>query len=127
MSNMFANIARKATTISPLIEGKNKIAVSDIIANYPDGITVIAFDVISGSDQNGNPTTYPVVVFAEDDSKFAFGGTVLKNIINAWITNFDGDVSACSAALSASGGVKMRFAQGRTKSGRNVTTIDIIG
>lgn len=127
MSNMFANLARKATTLSPIIEGKTKIPVSDIISNYPDGITLTNFDIISGTDQNGEATNYPVFTFAEDETKFGFGGTVLKNIVNAWLAAFDGDIDSCSKALAANGGVKLKFAQGRTKSGRNVTTIDVIG
>lgn len=127
MSNMFANLARKATTLSPIIEGKTKIPVSDIISNYPDGITLTNFDIISGTDQNGEATNYPVFTFAEDETKFGFGGTVLKNIVKAWLAAFDGDIESCSKALAANGGVKLKFAQGRTKSGRNVTTIDVIG
>lgn len=125
--SMFTDIAKRATTVSPLINGKTKIAVSDIIAQYPEGVTINAFDMINGSDQMGNVSTYPVFTFVEDDSKFGFGGTVLKNIVNAWIANFDGDVAACSEALKTSGGVKMRFGRGTTRNGRSVTTIDIIG
>ena len=127
MSNMFANIARKATTLSPIIEGKTKISVGDIIENYPNGITVTAFDMVSGTDQNGNPDMYPVFVFAEDTNRFGFGGHVFKNICEAWIANFEGDIETCSKALEANGGVKLRFAQARTKAGRNVTTIEVIG
>lgn len=127
MSNMFSNIARKATVLSPIIEGKTKISVSDIISTYPDGITLTNFDLVNGTDQNGNPSTYPVFVFAEDETRFGFGGTVLKNIVNAWIGAFDGDIEACSKALAANGGCKLRFSQGHTKAGRNVTTIDVIG
>lgn len=127
MSNMFANLARKATTLSPIIEGKTKISVSDIIATYPDGITIDGFDMINGSDQNGEPSTYPVFTFIEDNTRFGFGGAVLKNIVNSWLAAFDGDVESCAKALSANGGVKLKFAQGKTKGGRPVTTIEVIG
>lgn len=127
MANMFANIARRATTLSPIIEGKTKISVGDIIATYPDGITVTSFDMVSGTDQSGETTTYPVFVFAEDDTRFGFGGAVFKNICEAWIANFDGDITSCAKALEANGGVKLKFAQARTKAGRNVTTIEVIG
>lgn len=127
MGNMFTNLARKATTLSPIIEGKTKISVAEIIDKYPDGITLTNFDIISGTDQNGESTTYPVFTFSEDDTRFGFGGSVLKNIINAWLAAFDGDVEGCSKALASNGGVKMKFAQGRTKAGRSITTIDVIG
>lgn len=127
MSNMFANIARKATSLSPLIEGKTKISVSEIIESYPEGITLTSFDMVSSTDQNGNPSNYPVFVFAEDSTKFGFGGTVLKNITSAWLESFEGDVDACAKALTANGGVKLKFAQGKTRNGRNITTIEVIG
>ena len=127
MANMFASIARKATTLSPIIEGKTKISVGDIIEDYPNGITVTAFDMVSGTDQNGNPDIYPVFVFSEDDTRFGFGGHVFKNICEAWIKNFEGDIETCSKALEANGGVKLKFGQARTKAGRNVTTIEVIG
>lgn len=127
-NNIFANLARKATTLSPIIEGKTKIAVSGIVSNYPDGITVDNFDVISGTDPNtGQDTTYSVFTFLEDSTKFGFGGKIMTDICISWISAFDGDVEACSKALKANGGVKLKFAQGRTKAGRNVTTIDVIG
>lgn len=127
MANMFANIARKATTLSPIIEGKTKISVGDIISTYPDGITITCFDMVSGTNQQGEPDTYPVFVFAEDNTRFGFGGAVFKSICEAWIANFEGDIETCAKALEANGGVKLKFAQARTKAGRNVTTIEVIG
>lgn len=127
MANMFAELARQATTLSPIIEGKTKISVGDIIANYPDGITVTDFDMVTSTDKDGNPDTYPVFVFAEDTSRFGFGGSVFKTICENWINHFDGDIETCSKALQAGGGVKMIFAQARTKAGRSVTTIKVVG
>lgn len=127
MSNLFSKLARMATTLSPIIEGKTKISVSDIIDTYPDGITIDGFDMVSGTDQNGEPSTYPVFTFIEDKTRFGFGGTVLKNIVNSWLAAFDGDIESCAKALAANGGVKLKFSQGKTKSGRNVTIIDVIG
>ena len=124
MANIFENIARQATTLSPLIEGKNKISVSEIIETYPEGITITSFDMIAGTDQNGNSITYPVFVFAEDETRFGFGGKVLKGIVEAWIAAFDGDIEATSKSLQANGGAKLRFRQGRTKTGRNLTIVE---
>lgn len=127
MANMFAELARKATVLSPIIEGKTKISVGDIIATYPEGITITDFDMVTSTDKDGNPDTYPVFVFSEDTSRFGFGGSVFKNICDNWIEHFDGDIETCAKALQAGGGVKMIFAQARTKSGRNVTTIKVVG
>ncbi len=127
MANMFAELARQATTLSPIIEGKEKISVGDIIANYPNGITVTDFDMVTSTDKDGNPDTYPVFVFAEDTSRFGFGGSVFKTICDNWIKHFDGDIETCAKALQAGGGVKMVFGQAKTKAGRSVTTIKVVG
>ena len=127
MANMFADLARKATVLSPIIEGKEKISVGDIVANYPDGITVTEFDIVNTTDKDGNPDTYPVFVFAEDTSKFGFGGSVFRTICDNWLDHFDGDIETCAKALNAAGGVKMIFSQTKTKAGRSVTTIKVIG
>lgn len=127
MSNMFANLARKATTLSPLMENRAKMSVQQIIEQYPEGITVAEFDLITTTD-NGEPVSYPVMTFAEEPDKFAFGGLVMRKIVDSWVAAFDGDIEACSAALKANGGVKLRFAHDTTKDGkRNITTIEVIG
>lgn len=128
MSNMFASLARKATTLSPIIEGKEKISVGDIIEKYPDGITITNFDMVNGVDQNtGESSDYPVFTFKEDENKFGFGGHVLKKIIRVWLENFEGDIETCAKALQAAGGVKLKFSRSTTKAGRSVTVVDVIG
>lgn len=124
MANMFANLAMKATSLSPIIEGKTKISVADIVSQYPDGVTVTEFDIVAGTDQNGESITYPVFTFAEDTSRFGFGGKVMRSIVDAWISAFEGDVEATSKALAANGGVKLRFSLGKTKNGRPITLIE---
>lgn len=120
--NMFADLARKATTLSPIMEGRDKISVAEIIESYPEGVTINSFDMIA-TRRNGEMSTYPVFTFTEDDSKFGFGGTVLKSIVEVWLDAFDDDQSACNAALKAQGGCKCKFARGLTKEGRNCTII----
>lgn len=120
MANMFAEIAKKATTLSPLMEGRNKIEMREIIAKYPNGITVNAFDMLGTGDES-----YPVFTFTEEPKSFAFGGAVFKSIVLAWIANFDGSISDASDALTASGGVKMLFEHTTTKQGRSLTNVRI--
>ena len=127
MANMFAQMAQRATTLSPIMTGREKITVEDIIANYPDGITVVEFDMITTPDQNGQPSTYPVIAFAEDSSRFIYGGKALYDICTLWVSNFDGDIDATSAALKAAGGVKIKLAKSHTKQGRNFTQVEVIG
>jgi dihydroorotase len=102
------------------MEGKDKMEMKEIIATYPDGITVNAFDMVgSGED------AYPVFTFQEEPTKFCFGGAVFKSIVQAWVSNFEGSVSDASAALAATGGVKMIFEHTVTKQGRSLTNVKI--
>ena len=116
MSVDFRNIAIESTTLSPIMDGRTRLSMDDVISSYPNGVTVDGFDIIH----------YSVVTFAEDSDKFFFGGKVLTNIVNGWIAVFEGDIEKASSALKDSGGVKMQFAHGRTKNGNNLTTVKII-
>lgn len=116
MENIFSSIARRETTLSPLMEGKEKLDTDDVIKLYPKGFTVNGFDMVkAGVD------SYPVLTIKEDSTKFIFGGAIMNNICLAWIEAFDGDIEAASEALNESGGVKMMFEKTRTKTGNNLT------
>lgn len=116
MSNVFASIAKKATTLSPLMEDKERMSIDDMILAYPDGVIINGFDMVStGAD------SYPVLTFIEDDSKFIFGGAIMNNICHDWLAHFDGDIETANAALSSAGGVRIKFEKSRTKNGNNLT------
>lgn len=127
MANMFATLAKRATTLSAIMEGREKITTEDIIKNFPDGITITEFDIVTTPDANGNPSTYPVIAFAEDNTKFLYGGKALNDVVTTWLANFEGDVETTSNALKAAGGVKIQLTAGKTKQGRNFTRVDVIG
>lgn len=119
--NIFKEIAKKETTLSYLMSGREKIDTDEIIANYPDGITVTEFEVIQvGEDM------YPVVTFSEDNTKFYNGGSVLMKICSGWLEHFSGDNESANIALAKTGGVKCKLSKSKTKSGNNITVIDII-
>lgn len=127
MANMFAQLAKKATVLSGIMTDREKMSTEDIINNYPDGITITEFDVVTTPDQNGNPSTYPILAFAEDNTKFIYGGKALMDMVTMWLANFEGDIETTSNALKAAGGVKIKMVPARTKQGRNFTRVDVIG
>lgn len=124
--NMFTKLAQKATTLSAIMEGREKISVAQLISQFPEGVTVIGIDMITTSHR-GEESTYPVFIFAEDDTKFGFGGVVFKSIAESWIAAFEGDIAATNAALKAQGGCKCKFTHTMTKDGRNLTSVQAIG
>lgn len=121
MSYNFKKTAQKTTSISPLMEGREKIKTRDIIEKFQDGITVNCFDLVQGSKGE-----YPVLTFAEDETKFFNGGIIFQKIVKAWLDEYDGQLELCQHDLLESGGVKVRMELGTTKSGNNITKVTIL-
>lgn len=112
-------IAKKVTTLSALMEGRDKIETSDMVKKYPDGVHVTACDLVETSDAR-----YSVITFKEDTTKYYNGGLVLTKIVDAWQTV--GTLDEINASLSKNP-VKMKFSEGKTKTGgKNVTVIDVL-
>lgn len=123
MPNIFAALAQKATTLSSLMENREKLSTENVINQYPNGITVTAFDTVEQTTDEGEITFYPIIIFAEDDTKFVYGGKALHDIVALWLKHFDGDIDSANAALKAGGGVKLKMELGKTKNGRNFTRV----
>lgn len=122
----FKGIAKEATESSFVMKNREKVDLDDIIKDNPDGVTIIEADLMNGTDKNGNPEVYPVLAIKEDKKVFFFGGCVVKQIVQKWLESFNGDAQSMSAELTKSGGVKIKFTKGRTKSGNNITKCEII-
>ena len=118
----FKKMAQDELSLSPLMAGKTQIKTDDLIG---ETVTVVAFDFATITDR-GVEKTFPVLIFAEYPDRYYTGGTLLNKMCAAWAAEYDGDIAAASAALSDEGGVKIRFSAGKTKSGNNLTNIDVL-
>lgn len=119
-------IAIEKTVLSPLMSDREKIDNSDVIANFPEGITIIAVDIVDAvNPETGEVDSYGVYHFTEDKSVFACGGLVLTNIFSAWIEEC-GSVEATNEELRKLGGVKVRLEESKTRSKRAVTKVIIL-
>lgn len=118
----FREIAAKTLSLSDLMAGREKITTEELIGQT---VTVTEFDFATISDK-GVEKVFPVLLFAEHPTRYYCGGTLLNKMCQAWAAEYDGDVAAASNALSDEGGVKIRFSAGRTKSGNNLTNIDVL-
>lgn len=118
----FTAQAQKATELSSLMEGRQKVSTSDLIASFTDGVTLNRFDILT---INGD--TFPVFTIAEDEHVYYFGGTVLTKIALSWLEMYEGDISSASEDLESSGGVKVQLEETKTKAGRNITTVKVVG
>lgn len=119
--NKFTRIAQETTSLSPLMQGRDKFSMEELIKEYPNGVTVMEFDKVESGDES-----YPVFTFAEKPNVFTCGGRILANICDAWVKEYNGDIETASNDLKNAGGVRMRFYAGRTKNGNNLTKVDIL-
>ena len=118
----FRNLARKATTLSELMENRVKIQTSDVIKNFPDGITINAVDMIKTSDAE-----YPVFTFSEAPNSFYCGGIVLTKIVDTWLDEYNGDLELLNHDLVETGGVKVKLTEAKTRDGKNnITQVEVI-
>ena len=126
MAFNFKESAKKATVISDLMEGREKIKVSDIINDevLAGQVTLTDFDIVNGADKNGNPITYPIFTYKEDESKFFNGGYVLNKVVNQWLAEFDDNMEKCRQEFRAAGGVTIVMTSSQTKGGHNIVNVD---
>ena len=118
----FRDLARKATTLSELMENREKIMTEEVIKNFPDGITLNAVDVIKTYD-----TEYPVFTFLEDSSRFYCGGIILSKIVGKWLKEYNGDLGMLNHDLAETGGVKVKLTEAKTRDGKNnITQVEVI-
>lgn len=124
--NKFTQAAIQETTLSPVMEGREKVPMKVIKERYPEGLTVTEFDFITTNDPKKGPSTFPVLAFAEDPGAVFFGGDILNRICRKWADLYGGDIAAASEALKESGGVKIRLYSSETKAGNSFTAAEII-
>ena len=74
----------------------------------------------------GEQKTFPVLLLKEYPDKYYNGGALLMKLCMAWASEYDGDVEAASADLEKSGGVQIKFRATKTKSGNNLTSVDVV-
>lgn len=123
----FAELAKKKTSGSPVLEGRAKISTDDIIAKYPDGVTINAFDFLTG--KNGR---YVVCAFRQDPGAYFNGGKILTEIFESFVEEYAADdrtfqeaIDACMADFALEG-LKVKLSMSRTKDGNRVTLVDVI-
>lgn len=116
----FKKAAQAVQNGSFILDGKEKIDTALLIATYPDGVTINGADLLQGD--NG---LYAACTFAEDPSKYFFGGKMITDIVKEWSEGYE-DLEVMSKDLAAAGGVKVKLAKTRTKTGRDFVTVTIL-
>lgn len=115
----FKEAAQKATVLSYIMEGRQKIDTANIVNKE---LTIIEADLVKNSDD----TEYPCILFNEYPNNYYCGGMVLKKIVISWIESFGGDIEGMNLELAKSGGVKIKLTQAKTKQNNNLVKVEIL-
>lgn len=118
----FKQIAQNELSLSPLMSGREQLKTEDLTGQT---VTIIAFDFATITDK-GQEKTFPVLLLKEHPNNYYNGGTLLSKLCQAWAAEYDGDVEQASEDLGKSGGVKLRFKSAKTKSGNNLTSVEVV-
>ena len=118
----FREIASAELSLSHLATGRTKVDTQALIGKE---LTIVAFDFANITDE-GEEKVFPIILFKEMPANYYCGGFMLSKLCSAWAAEYDGDIESASNDLGASGGVAVRFKATRTKTGNNLTTIEII-
>jgi len=122
MAINFRKIAQDELSLSPLMAGREQIKTEELIGQV---ITITDFDFATITDK-GEQKTFPVLLLAEYPDRYYNGGALLNKLCEAWAAAADGDIESASAELRQSGGVKFKVSTTKTKSGNNLTSIDLV-
>lgn len=123
MAINFKEIATKELTLSSLMVGREQIKTDELVGH---DVTIMEFDFATLTDKDGEQKSYPVVLFKEYPDHYYNGGALLTKLCIAWASACSGDAEAASDALKKSGGVQIRFKSTKTKSGNNLTSIEVL-
>lgn len=118
----FKKMAQDELSLSPLMAGRDQIKTEDLVGQT---VTVTGFDFATITDK-GVEKTFPVLLLKEYPDRYYNGGALLSKLCRCWADAYDGDIEAASADLEAEGGVQLKFTSTKTKSGNNLTAVDVV-
>lgn len=125
----FKKIALDATTMSELMNGRDKMDTEELIKKYPDGVTIDFIDNVNMSQEDGEPENVWIFVTEEQPGKFTFGGFVLAKIFNNILAEFEGDydemIETYNSALKEDK-LRVKLERAKTKTKREITKVTVL-
>lgn len=125
----FKKIALDATTMSELMNGRDKMDTEELIRKYPDGVTIDFIDNVNMSQEDGEAEKVWIFVTEEKPDKFTFGGFVLAKIFNNILAEFDGDYDAMIEEYNSSlkeDKLRVKLERAKTKTKREITKVTVL-
>ena len=125
----FKKIALNATTMSELMNGRNKMDTEELIKKYPDGVIIDFIDNVNMSQEDGDTENVWIFVTKEQPDKFTFGGFVLAKIFNNILAEFEGDYDTMIEEYNSSlkeDKLRVKLERAKTKSKREITKVTVL-
>lgn len=124
----FKKIALDATTISELINGRDKMDTEELIKKYPEGVTIDFIDNVNMQQEDGEENVW-IFVTEEQPNKFTFAGFVLTKIFNNILAEFEDDyaemIETYNSALKEDK-LRVKLERAKTKSKREITKVTVL-
>lgn len=124
----FKKIALDATTMSELMNGRDKMDTEELIKNYPNGVTIDFIDNVNMQQEDGDENVW-IFVTEEQPNKFTFAGFVLAKIFNNILDIFEGDyaemIESYNSALKEDK-LRVKLERAKTKSKREITKVTVL-
>lgn len=124
----FKKIALDATTMSELMNGRDKMDTEELIKKYPNGVTIDFIDNVNMQQEDGEENVW-IFVTEEQPNKFTFAGFVLAKIFNNILDEFEGDyaemIERYNSALKEDK-LRVKLERAKTKSKREITKVTVL-
>lgn len=124
----FKKIALDATTMSELMNGRDKMDTEELIKKYPIGVTIDFIDNVNMQQEDGEENVW-IFVTEEQPDKFTFAGFVLAKIFNNILDEFEGDyaemIETYNSALKEDK-LRVKLERAKTKSKREITKVTVL-
>lgn len=124
----FKKIALDATTMSELMNERDKMDTEELIKKYPNGVTIDFIDNVNMQQEDGEENVW-IFVTEEQPNKFTFAGFVLAKIFNNILDEFEGDyaemIEMYNSALKEDK-LRVKLERAKTKSKREITKVTVL-
>lgn len=124
----FKKIALDATTMSELMNGRDKMDTEELIKKYPNGVIIDFIDNVNMQQEDGEENVW-IFVTEEQPNKFTFAGFVLAKIFNNILAEFEGDyaemIETYNSALKEDK-LRVKLERAKTKSKREITKVTVL-
>lgn len=124
----FKKIAINTTTMSEIMNGRDKMDTEELIKKYPEGVTIDFIDNVNMQQEDGEENVW-IFVTEEQPNKFTFAGFVLAKIFNNILAEFEGDyaemIEMYNSALKEDK-LRVKLERAKTKAKREITKVTVL-